>query len=63
MTTKRTWTEEEYESAGKKSIHLRLEAAIYDTLASLAVKLGLGRAELVEELITERERKESRKKS
>jgi macrodomain Ter protein organizer (MatP/YcbG family) len=58
MTTKRTWTEDEYEAAGKKSIHLRLEKKTYDMLAWLANRLGVGRAELIEELIVEREHKE-----
>jgi macrodomain Ter protein organizer (MatP/YcbG family) len=61
MTTKKTWTEEEYEAAGKKSIHLRLNYAIHDLLTSLANKLGVGRADLVEQLIVDKDHEENRK--
>lgn len=57
----RTWTEEEYEAAGKKSIHLRLEKKAYDTLTWLANKLGIGRAELVETLVQEKANKERKR--
>lgn len=61
MTTKKTWTEEEYEAAGKKSIHLRLEKKAYDTLAWLANRMGLGRADLVEWLVQEKAQKEKKR--
>jgi hypothetical protein len=62
MTTKLTWTEEEYEAAGKKSIHLRLVEEAYDALSWLSYRLDEGRARLVERLIfDEEERVKNRK--
>jgi len=62
MTTKRTWTEEEYEAAGKKSIHLRLIEDAYEALAWISDRLGEGRARLVERLVFEEEERLKRNK-
>lgn len=51
MTDKRTWTEEEYEAAGMKSIHLRLPEDIHEALTWLSAKLDEGRAALVARLV------------
>jgi hypothetical protein len=63
MTTKKTWTEEEYEAAGKKSIHLRLIEDAYDALSWLSYKLDEGRAQLVARLVFEEEERVKARKA
>lgn len=51
VTDNRTWTEEEYEAAGLKSIHLRLPEDVHQSLAWLAMSLAEGRAAIVSRLV------------
>ena len=47
----RTWTEEEYEAVGLRSIHLRLTEKAYNDLIRLSERSGEGRAKVIERLI------------
>lgn len=49
---KRTgWTNEEYEQAGKVSVHLRLGKTAAQILAEASEKRGISRQALIEELL------------